>query len=70
MTAFYAHDRLESNERIVEEIKQGPFGPSNIWTDEPILILFDFAPSHLPYCNIIKLSYYRIEVYIRIQTTF
>jgi len=61
VTAFYAQGRKESNERIVKEIKHGPFGPSDLWTDEPILIPSDLAPSNLPYCNIIKLSY-RIEV--------
>jgi len=64
VTTFYAQGIEEESERIIKEMKHGPFGPSDLWANEPILIPY-VAPSGLPYCNIIHISY-RIEVYIYI----
>ena len=60
MTTFQAEGSKEESVRIIQEMKHGPFGPSDLWTNEPILFL-SVAPSGLPYCNIIHISY-RIDV--------
>ena len=64
MTTFHAEGKKEKSSRIIKEVKHDPFGPSDIWTNEPIVIP-SVAPSELPYCNIIEISYV-IEVSFKV----
>jgi len=46
--------------KIIIEKKHGPFGASDLWDDEPIVIPY-LPPTGLPHCNLISIGY-RIEV--------
>ena len=61
MTTFHAEGIIKETVRIIKEIQHGPFGRSDRWVNESILIP-SVAPSGLPYCNIIN-TRYSVHVY-------